>query len=191
MCIAASAMALPAQAQPDTVAGGGFRYVVDRAASAVDAKVAFFGISSKTARFPDMNGSFVLSIADIEALNMVVDIDARTLTTGDSETKRLRGRQFFDVAHYPTVRFVGKRMRLTGDRTASVDGLITARGVTRPIRMNVTFSVPPLNTGGTEPIAIVGQTQVDRRAFGMTAFPFIIGRMVNVTIKARMVPAQN
>jgi len=29
---------------------------------------------------------------------------------------------------------------------------------------------------------------IDRREFGMTAYPWIIGAMVNVTISARMVP---
>ncbi|KUR71230.1 hypothetical protein AQZ52_11210 [Novosphingobium fuchskuhlense] len=175
--------------QPALGAAGDLRYVIDKSASHVDAKVPFFGIASKTAKFPDMSGTFNLSFANLEALDMVVDIDARTLTTGDAQTNTLKGRSFFDVAHHPTVRFVGKRLKMTGDRTAEVEGQITARGVTRPIRLAVTFSVPPFSTGGTQPISIVGTGVIDRRQFGMTAFPWIIGAMVNVTIRARMVPS--
>jgi polyisoprenoid-binding protein YceI len=174
--------------QPAAGAAGDLRYVVDKSASRVDAKVPFFGIASKTARFPDMSGTFNLSFANMEALDMVVDIDARTLTTGDSQTKTLRGRQFFDAEHHPTVRFVGRRLNMTGDKTATVEGDITARGVTRPIKLNVSFSIPPIATGGTQPISIVGTGVIDRRQFGMTAFPWIIGAFVNVTIRARMVP---
>lgn len=174
---------------PAAAAAGDLRYVIDRSASHVDAKVAFFGIASKTAKFPDMSGTFNLSFANLEALDMVVDIDARTLTTGDSQTKTLQGKNFFDVAHHPTVRFVGRHLKMTGERTADVEGDITARGVTRPIKLAVTFSVPPFSTGGTQPISIVGTGVIDRRQFGMTAFPWIIGAMVNVTIRARMVPA--
>jgi polyisoprenoid-binding protein YceI len=173
---------------PMAAMAGDLRYVVDKAASRVDAKVAFFGIATKTARFPDMSGTFNLSFADLEALDMVVDIDARTLTTGDSQAKTLKGKNFFDVARYPTVRFVGKRLKMTGDKTAEVDGQVTARGVTRPIKLAVTFSVPPYSTGGTQPIAIVGTGVIDRRQFGMTAYPLIIGAMVKVSIHARMVP---
>ena len=173
---------------PMAAMAGDLRYVVDKAASRVDAKVAFFGIASKTASFPDMSGTFNLSFADLEALDMVVDIDARTLTTGDSQAKTLKGKSFFDVARFPTVRFVGKRIQMTGDKTADVEGQITARGVTRPIKLAVTFSVPPYSTGGTQPISIVGTGVIDRRQFGMTAYPFIIGSMVHVTIRARMVP---
>jgi polyisoprenoid-binding protein YceI len=180
--------ALMAMLQPAQGAAGDLRYVIDKSASRVDAKVAFLGIASKTAKFPDMSGTFNLSFADLEALDMVVDIDARTLTTGDSQTKTLKGKSFFDVARHPTVRFVGKRLKMTGDKTAEVEGLITARGITRPIQLNVTFSVPPFSTGGTQPISIVGTGVIDRRQFGMTAYPIIIGAMVNVTIRARMVP---
>ncbi len=174
---------------PSAALAGDLRYVVDKAASRVDAKVAFFGIATKSATFPDMSGTFNLSFADLEALDMVVDIDARTLTTGDSQAKTLKGKSFFDVARYPTVRFVGRHIKMTGDKTAEVEGDITARGVTRPIKLAVTFSVPPYSTGGTQPISIVGSGEIDRRQFGMTAYPFIIGAMVKVTIRARMVPS--
>lgn len=163
------------------------RYVVDKAVSRVDAKVAFFGIASKSARFPDMTGTFDVSPLDLERMAMEVDIDARTLTTGDSETQRLRGKQFFDVVHHPILHFVGSRMTMTGDKSAVVEGRMTARGVTQPVRLTVTFSIPPVETGGYQPITITGTTLIDRYAFGMRAFPLIIGRMVKVRISARMV----
>lgn len=175
--------AAPSAAQSDQR-----RYVVDDSQSDVVARVAFLGLAHKTARFPDMQGTLRFSLGDYQAIDMAVDVDARTLTTGDSETARLRGRQFFDVEHHPTVRFVGRRMELTGERTASVSGQITARGVTRPATIVVTFSQAPFQTSGTEPLSIVGTTTIDRRQFGMTAFPLIIGNRVAVTIRARMVP---
>ncbi len=174
--------------QPVAAKAGDLRYVIDRSASRVDVKVPFLGIASKTAHFPDMSGVFNLSFADLEALDMVVDIDARTLTTGDSQAKTLKGKSFFDVANHPTVRFVGRHLKMTGDKTAEVEGDITARGITRPIKLNVTFSDPPFSTGGTQPISIIGTGVINRRQFGMTAFPWIIGAIVNVTIRARMVP---
>ncbi|HVR91043.1 MAG TPA: YceI family protein [Novosphingobium sp.] len=174
---------------PHVAAQGDTRhYVVDPANSAVDARVAFFAFASKTAHFPDMSGSMNLSLSDFGALNMVVDIDARTLTTGDSETRRLRGRQFFDVAHYPTVHFVGTRMELTGERTADVAGMVTAKGITRPISLKIVFSSPPADADTSDPISVVGSGTIDRRQFGMSAFPLIIGNQVHLTIDARMVP---
>ncbi len=168
---------------------GRLRYVVDDTNSEVQARVAFFGMSHKTARFPDMSGSFVLSLANLTTVDMAVTVDARTLTTGDSGTARLRSRQFFDVANHPTVSFVGDRIYFTGERTANVSGQITAKGITRPSTIAVTFSRPLAEMSTSDPVSIVATTTIDRRQFDMTAFPLIIGNQVAITIRARMVPA--
>jgi polyisoprenoid-binding protein YceI len=65
---------------------------------------------------------------------------------------------------------------------------VTARGVTRPARLTVTFDVPPASVTGREPIALTATTTIDRRQFGMTAYPLIVGRKVTIRIRARMVP---
>ena len=163
-------------------------YVVDGTNSSVDARVRFLGFGHKTARFPNMSGSLTLSLANYEAVDMTVDVDARTLTTGDSETNRLRGPQFFDVAHHPTVRFTAQRLVLTGERTATVTGQITAKGITRPGTIILTFSQAPFETTGSEVLGVIGTTTIDRRQFGMSAFPLVVGNQVQITIRARMVP---
>lgn len=182
--LACTLLAAPAAVSQD----GRLRYTIDDANSEVQARVAFIGVSQKTARFPDMSGSFSLSFADLNTVDMAVTVDARTLTTGDSQTNRLRGRQFFDVAHHPTVSFVGDQIRFTGERTANVSGQITARGITRPSTIAVTFSQPIAEMSTSDPVSIVATTTIDRRQFGMTAFPLIVGNQVNITIRARMVP---
>lgn len=168
---------------------GRLRYTVDDANSEVQARVAFLGLADKTARFPDMSGSFVMSFADLNTVDMQVTVDARTLTTGDSQTNRLRGRQFFDVANHPTVSFAGDQIRFTGEHTANVSGQITAKGITRPSTIAVTFSQPLAAMSTSDPVSIVATTTIDRRQFGMTAFPLIVGNRVRITIRARMVPA--
>jgi polyisoprenoid-binding protein YceI len=188
--ITALALALlPAPAAVSQAQDGRLRYTVDDANSDVQARVAFLGLADKTARFPDMSGSFAISFANLNAVDMAVTVDARTLTTGDSQTSRLRGRQFFDVANHPTVSFVGDQIRFTGERTANVSGQITAKGITRPSTIAVTFSQPLSDMNTSEPVSIVATTTIDRRQFGMTAFPLIVGNRVRITIRARMVPA--
>lgn len=185
-----AAMALVLLAGPAAQSQDGrLRYTIDDANSEVQARVAFLGLTDKTARFPDMDGSFALSFADLNTVEMDVTVDARTLSTGDSQTARLRGRQFFDVAHHPTVRFTGDRIRFTGERTANVTGQITAKGITRPSTIAVTFSQALAEMSTSDPVSIVATTTIDRRQFDMTAFPLIIGNQVRITIRARMLPA--
>ena len=165
------------------------RYRLDEAGSKVTARVAFMGLASKTVTFPKMSGSIALSPERLNAIDLDVTLDARALTAGDSVTQgRLRGEKFFDVERYSTVSFSGHRMAMTGPVTATVWGDITARGVTRPSVLSVTFSLPPAHATGREPLGLTAQTTIDRRAFAMTAYRMIVGRNVTITIDARMVP---
>lgn len=166
-----------------------YRYQIDPARSAVSAKVGFFGIASKTAQFPQMSGRIAISPARLDTIDLDVEIDARRLTAGDPVTlARLKGKDFFDVERFPTVRFAGSRMQMTGPRTATVAGEVTARGVTRPASLAVTFRDPPAAVSGREPLELSARTVIDRRDFGMTAYSAIVGRKVTITINARMTP---
>lgn len=166
-----------------------YRYQLDAPGSEVSAKVGFLGLSSKTARFPKMSGTILLAPGRLDGINLDVTLDARAITAGDKLTQdRLRGPQFFDAGRYPVIAFSGQRMTMTGAATAQVDGALTARGVTRPVQLTVTFARPPVQASGREPIGFVASTTIDRRQFGMTAYSMIVSRKVTITIKARMVP---
>jgi len=164
-------------------------YRVDTSSSDVNARVSFFGIAHKTAQFPDLSGGITLQPDMLEAIDLDVTIDARTLTAGDKLTlERLKGPNFFDVANFPTVRFKGKHMMLTGPRTARIDGMLTAHGVTQPQRLDVTFDRAPAAANDRDPIDFEAMTTIDRRDFGMTAYGLIVGKKVAITIHSRMVP---
>ena len=166
-----------------------YRYQIDPARSLVSAKVGFFGIASKTAQFPRMTGQIALSPQRLDTIDLDVELDARRLQAGDSVTLgRLKGRDFFDVERHPTVRFAGRNMTMTGATTATVAGEVTARGVTRPAILSVTFRDPPAKVSGRDAVEFSARTVIDRREFGMTTYSAVVGRKVAITIQARMVP---
>lgn len=165
------------------------RYTIDAAQSDVSARVAFFGLASKTAHFPKVSGGITLSPAGPQRIDLTVTLDATALTAPDDVTsRRLKGPRFFDVARYPTIVFRGTQMRLSGDRNASIAGQITARGVTRSATLAVRFGSPPLRGDGAAPLTLEGETTINRRDFGMTAYPLIVGRKVRISIRAMMTP---
>jgi polyisoprenoid-binding protein YceI len=169
---------------------GSSHYRLDQAGSDVSARVAFVGLFSKTARFPKMSGGITLRPDRLDTIDLNVVLDASALTAGDNVTlRRLKGPDFFDIANHPTVRFTGRAMTMTGPKSSTVDGTITARGVTKPTRLTVTFAKPPAQARSDEAIELTARTTIDRKAFGMTAYSLIVGNKVSITIKARMVPA--
>ncbi len=181
---AAGLIALPAPASEMQ------SFTLDGARSQVSARVALFGLASKTAHFPEISGRIALDPARPEAIDLNVTLNARALRASDTVTLgRLKGPSFFDVEHHPSVRFIGRSMRMTGTRSAEVAGELTARGVTRREVLQVTFDQAPSANTGREPIGFTGTTTINRRDYGMTAYSLIVGNRVTITIKARMVPA--
>lgn len=170
-------------------AGPAYRFRIDPAASQVSARVSYFGLGHKTAMFPVLRGSIRLAPDRLDAIDLEVDLDARNMTAGGkTDTEYLRGKAFFDVGNYPVVRFAGKRMEMTGAQTARVEGQITARGITRPAVLSVTFAQPPVRASGREPIELTATTKLNRRDFGMTSYGLVVGKNVTVTIRARLMP---
>lgn len=157
--------------------------------SVVRAKVGFFGLASKTAHFPKVTGHIELDPDRLDRVDLSVMLDAAALTAGDKVTlQRLKGPAFFDVARYPVVTFSGQAMRMTGPRTAVVEGRLTARGVTRPVTLAVNFAADPRSALAGSTLRLTGRTTIDRRAFGMTAYSVIVGRKVTITLDVRVVP---
>ncbi len=164
------------------------RYTLDAAASNVSAKVPFFGLASKTARFPRMEGAVTIVPGAPEQAVIDVTFDATAIEAPDSITlARLRGDKFFWVDKYPTIRFLGRSLKLSSATRGTVAGDLTARGVTRPATLAVTFDADPVAQAG-KPVSFTGTTTIDRRQFGMKSYQLIVGNQVDITLRARMVP---
>ena len=180
---AAIGLALPAWA------GQPWRYAVDSAASDVRARVAFLGLGGKEARFPQLSGRLALPAEGSTAIDLTVELDARALHADDRVTlNRLKGPDFFDVARHPTVRFVGRSLHMTGENSADVAGELTARGITLPQTLRIRFDRDPRALAPGQPVQLSGRMTVDRRRFGMTAWPLVVGNKVDIAIRTRMTP---
>jgi polyisoprenoid-binding protein YceI len=168
-------------------AAGQLHYRIDPPSSSVTAKVAFFGLVSKSANFSEMSGSVKIDPNDLQNVVMDVTIDARSLTAGDSITeKRLKGPDFFDIARYPSIRFTGSQLSMNSATKGRVTGKLTARGVTRPVVLSVSFSAPPAQAIQGSGLSFTGTTVIDRRDFGITAYRTIVGRQVTIAISSRL-----
>jgi polyisoprenoid-binding protein YceI len=164
-------------------------YRLDSSASDVSAKVSFFGLSSKTARFPRMEGAVTIVPGAPERAVVDVTFDAAAIEAPDATTlKRLRGEKFFWVERYPTIRFVGRSLKMTSPTKGRISGDLTARGVTRTQVLDVTFESDPAKSQG-RPVRFSGEMEIDRRDYGMKSYQLIVGNDVDIRLRATMVPS--
>ncbi len=163
-------------------------YRIHPASSAI-AKVAVMGVSSKTAHFPKISGNVKFNPERLRTTSLDVNIDARALKAGGGATeKRLKGKDFFHVAKYPTVRFSGSSLTMSGKRTGRISGKLTARGITRPVSFGVTFSTPPAQAKRGQAVSLTARTTINRRNFGMKAFSGVVGKQVSIRVNTRLKP---
>ncbi len=163
-------------------------YRLDASASDVSARVPFFGLSSKTARFPRMEGSVTIVPGAPERAAIDVTFDAVALEAPDQTTlNRLRGERFFWVERYPTIRFIGRSINLSSPTRGTVTGELTARGVTRTEVLDVTFARDP-NVSRGRAVTFAGEMTIDRREYGMRSYQLIVGNKVDIRLNARLVP---
>ena len=179
----------PENASPD--ASGPLNYRLDASASDVSARVPFFGLASKTARFPEMAGNVQIVPGEPEAAMIDVTFDASALEAPDEVTlNRLRGERFFWVDRHPTIRFVGSSLALTSPMRGTLTGELTARGVSNTETLDVIFERDPVRAGD-QPVRFTGTMEIDRRDYGMRSYQLIVGNRVEITLNALMVRRQS
>lgn len=186
------AISLCLLAAPIGVAAQGdntLNYTLDAEESDVSARVRFFGISSKTARFPRMEGAVTIVPGAPQDAMIDVTFDAIAIEASDETTRRrLRGERFFWVERYPTIRFVGRSLDLETPTSGTVTGELTARGVTNTETLEVTFTSDPQTALPGTAVDFTGKMEIDRRNYGMRSYQLVVGNKVKIELNARMVP---
>ena len=186
--IAMLACTVMASTQATTANNARLTYIIDDSASSVTAKVGFLGLGSKTATFPTVNGSISLSPAALSSIDLDVKLDATALKAGDNVTeKRLKGKDFFDVTRHPTVLFNGTSLTMTGEKSGVVSGKLTAKGVTKPFSLSVSFAVSPSKAASYKSFTLNGRGSLSRKQYGMTAYKGVVGDKVTISINSKMV----
>ena len=81
-----------------------------------------------------------------ETSHFIVVVDPASAVTGDAQRDgALPGKDWFDIAQFPQAKFVTTAIRKTGATAYDATGLLTLRGVTKPITLPFTLAI----TGAT------------------------------------------
>ena len=133
--LAGAQQAPEAAAKP---AGGpvkGASYVVDPTHTFVNYEMGHYGTTTNRGRFSTKDGSVQI---DGTGASGKVDItmDISSINTGVYLLNRhVQSKDFFNVAEFPTGRFVADRIDISGDKVVDVPGKLTLMGQTRPVTL--------------------------------------------------------
>jgi polyisoprenoid-binding protein YceI len=98
-----------------------------------------------------------------------VTIDAASLdTTNDAADQSLKGEKFLDVERFPTLHYRSTDARHVEDDRWQLDGILTIKGISQPITLDVTFEgAVTAGRVARAKAAFVARGEFDRRDFGM------------------------
>ena len=122
-------------------------YVLDPLHTSVNWGINHFGFSNVTGKwYADGQLNYDEQNPQNSSVNVTIDI-ANSITGIKELDHNMLGSAFLDAKKYPKATFVSTKVTMTGNHTATVDGNLTLHGVTKLVRLNVTF-----NKVGIDPI---------------------------------------
>jgi polyisoprenoid-binding protein YceI len=125
------------------------------------------GLSLWRGKFNSTSGKVVL---DVAAKTGEVDVTVQTASIDfgfDKMNEHAKNVDMFDVARFPTATYKGKFSKWNGNVPTEVDGQLTLKGVTRPLKLTINSFLCKRNMMGKEVCGADASGTFSRDAFGL------------------------
>lgn len=146
-----------------------------------------FGTNPVIGVFPTYSADIAIDFERPSNSRVNVTLNTASAKAGFAfATQALRSESVLNVATHPDIKFISKRIRPDGN-TIVIDGLVTVRGVTKPL----TLTAQLLRAPGTLPnerenlkMRIVGA--LNRNDFGASGYPNTVGKRLGIKINVQI-----
>jgi polyisoprenoid-binding protein YceI len=144
-------------------------WTIDPTHTEVGFAVRHLMISTVRGRFGAVSGSVTLDEQNPQSSKLDVTIDTTSIDTRQEQRDgHLRSPDFFDVAQFPTMRFVSKKIEGDIRDEFKVFGDLTIRGVTKPVVLEVTAEGQGMDPWGNQRAGFSAKGKINRGDFGLT-----------------------
>lgn len=159
-------------------------YTIDGRHTFPSFEINHLGFSIQRGRFNETSGKIVLDSAAGTG-NIDIAVNMASISTGLAELEEhLRGRDFFDANRYPVMLFKSDKLSFAGDKLIGADGLLTLRGVSKPVHLTVDHFFCGMNlirakfTCGANAV-----TTIKRSEFGIDKYVPMISDEVKIAVQ--------
>jgi polyisoprenoid-binding protein YceI len=173
-------------------------WTIDTDHSNVGFKVRHLMVSNVKGSFDKHTGTVDINDKDITKSKVEVVIDTNSINTNvQKRDEHLRSPDFFDVAKFPTMTFVSKKVAKAGKDKLKVTGDLTLHGVTREVVLDVeAISKESKDPWGNLRRGTTASTKINRKDFGLVWNKALetggvaVGEEVTITLEIEMIKAQ-
>ena len=169
-------------------------WTADPAHSNIGFKVKHMMVSNVHGSFGKFEVTVNYDEKDVTKSSVNVTIDAASINTGvEQRDTHLKSPDFFDVAKFPQLTFISKRIEKAGE-SFNIIGALTIHGVTKEVALNVTELNPPLTDpwGGVR-MGASASTRINRTDYGLVwnkaieTGGVVVGETVDILIEVELV----
>jgi polyisoprenoid-binding protein YceI len=162
------AVASSLQAQPGN-------WHIDPLHSLAEFSVKHMMISTVRGQFGGVKGTIVYDPKNPTRSTVEATIDCSTVNTGEPKRDAdLRSAEFFDIQHYPSMKFKSTHVESVGPGKLLITGNLTINAITRTVVLNVDGPNGPIkDTNGREKLGLNATTKVSRKEFGILYNPLM------------------
>ena len=161
------------------------------------AEVAFvgrhLGLTKVRGRFTGIEGAVRVGPELVQS-SVEVTIDMTSVESGSRDRdEHLRSSDLFDVAAHPTATFRSTGITVASPSAGQLDGELTIKGVTRPVRLDVEHLGLVTDPWGGERAVFSATTSINREDFGVTwnmpldAGGLLVSREIRIEIDVELV----
>lgn len=182
------ALALPAFAFAST-------WTIDPDHSNIGFKVRHLMVSNVRGSFDKHSGTVEIDDKDITRSKVNISIDTNSINTNvQKRDEHLRSADFFDVAKYPTMTFVSKKVAKAGKDKLKITGDLTLHGVTKQVVLDVAGPTKESkDPWGNIRKGATATTKINRKDFGLVWNAALetggvaVGEEITITLEIEMI----
>jgi polyisoprenoid-binding protein YceI len=170
-------------------------WTIDPDHSNVGFKVRHLMVSNVKGNFDKHTGVVEINDKDISKSRVEVSIDTNSINTNvQKRDEHLRSADFFDVAKYPAMTFVSKKVAKAGKDKLKVTGDLTLHGVTKQVVLDVEGPTKESkDPWGVIRKGATASTKINRKDFGLVWNKALetggvaVGDEITITLEIEMI----
>ncbi|MBA2611920.1 MAG: YceI family protein [Bacteroidetes bacterium] len=145
------------------------KWSLDPSHSEVSFKIKHMMISNVTGHFGTFNVTAETEGDDFTKSQVSFTADVNTINTkSEQRDGHLKSGDFFDAEKYPQIIFEATKMNKVSDDEFSVDGNLTIRDVTKPVKLKAEFGGIAKDPYGNIKSGFTVEGKINRKDFGLT-----------------------
>lgn len=145
------------------------KWVSDPAHSELQFKVKHMMVSNVTGSFQNFQAELIATREDLQDAEIRFSADVDSVFTGSKQRdEHLKSKDFFEADKYPKIHFVSTSFKKLDDEDYELTGDLTIRGVSRPLKLRVSYGGSAKDPWGNEKAGFSITGKINRKDWGLS-----------------------